>query len=360
MGSRDSIVSPALAHRVRELCRDAHETLGADIAAPHAGELSVDIAASTTGRIWQIALGETLRSADDPGGPAEGRRHLAELLDRIRTLEFELAEARIAGTNATFARVAEALHSMRDIRSVDELLARAPEASRRLGFDRVLVSRVENSLWKLHTMSVVRDPRWAEEILEVGRSAPPSLDGPIIEADVVRLGEARLIFDAGTSDRVDRRIIQVARPSSYGVAPLTVHGEVIGLLHGDCYHQGRTVDATDRILLSVMAEGLSQALGRLLMLDGLSAIRGTVERLTARPSAAPPPAHRTHETGLTTREVEIIELLAAGWANRTIARRLSISESTVKAHVTHILRKLNVTSRTEAVAYWLRHRTTDD
>ena len=51
---------------------------------------------------------------------------------------------------------------------------------------------------------------------------------------------------------------------------------------------------------------------------------------------------------LTPREVEVLQLLAEGLPNKTIARRLNISEHTVKFHVNAILGKLNAQSRTEA------------
>ncbi|HEX5417861.1 MAG TPA: response regulator transcription factor [Chloroflexota bacterium] len=52
---------------------------------------------------------------------------------------------------------------------------------------------------------------------------------------------------------------------------------------------------------------------------------------------------------LTEREAEVLELLALGLANKAIARRLGISEHTVKFHVGSILAKLGAVSRTEAV-----------
>ncbi len=52
---------------------------------------------------------------------------------------------------------------------------------------------------------------------------------------------------------------------------------------------------------------------------------------------------------LTKREHEVLELLAEGLSNRSIAYRLEISEHTVKFHVNSILRKLGAQSRTEAV-----------
>lgn len=53
---------------------------------------------------------------------------------------------------------------------------------------------------------------------------------------------------------------------------------------------------------------------------------------------------------LTTRELEVLELLSQGLSNKLIARQLNISEHTVKFHVSSLFAKLNVTSRTEAVS----------
>ena len=57
---------------------------------------------------------------------------------------------------------------------------------------------------------------------------------------------------------------------------------------------------------------------------------------------------------LTAREGEVIGLLARGMTNMAIARALVISEGTVKYHVKNILRKLQATSRADAVAKYLR------
>lgn len=58
-------------------------------------------------------------------------------------------------------------------------------------------------------------------------------------------------------------------------------------------------------------------------------------------------------SGLTTREREIMGLLARGLANRDIAERLFLSEKTVKNHLNRIYTKLGVVSRAEATARWL-------
>ena len=58
--------------------------------------------------------------------------------------------------------------------------------------------------------------------------------------------------------------------------------------------------------------------------------------------------------GLTTREREVLALVAEGYTNRRIADELFISESTAGVHVSHILAKLGVESRTEAATVAVR------
>ena len=66
---------------------------------------------------------------------------------------------------------------------------------------------------------------------------------------------------------------------------------------------------------------------------------------------------RTPENGkaaLTERETEVLRLLAQGLSNKEIAQSLSVGEQTVKTHVSHILEKLAVPSRTQAALYAMR------
>jgi DNA-binding NarL/FixJ family response regulator len=61
------------------------------------------------------------------------------------------------------------------------------------------------------------------------------------------------------------------------------------------------------------------------------------------------------DVGLTDRELEILRALGDGHSNREIAKQLWLAEQTVKFHLTNIYRKLNVSSRTEAVHWAYRH-----
>jgi two-component system, NarL family, response regulator len=65
-------------------------------------------------------------------------------------------------------------------------------------------------------------------------------------------------------------------------------------------------------------------------------------------------AENLPRTGLTTREIEVLQSVAAGLRNKEIAYSLGVSEATINAHVKHILEKLHVSDRTHAVTTALR------
>ena len=84
------------------------------------------------------------------------------------------------------------------------------------------------------------------------------------------------------------------------------------------------------------------------------------QRLSAEPDVARVDAlrQRSHKSGarsLTARELQVIELVAKGKTNRAIATHLSISERTVDRHVSNILLKLELPSRSAATAYACQH-----
>ena len=89
------------------------------------------------------------------------------------------------------------------------------------------------------------------------------------------------------------------------------------------------------------------------------AVRGTARGETVlAPAIAARLVRRTTGAAqtLTSREVEILELLARGLANKELARRLLVSEATVKSHLAHVYGKLGVDSRAAAVAVAIQRR----
>lgn len=85
-----------------------------------------------------------------------------------------------------------------------------------------------------------------------------------------------------------------------------------------------------------------------------SALSGRVGREDPPPAAGAMPRVSGLEP-LTQREIETLAMLAAGHSTGEIARRLFISPVTVRNHVQHILEKLGVHSKAEAIAYAFRH-----
>ena len=78
---------------------------------------------------------------------------------------------------------------------------------------------------------------------------------------------------------------------------------------------------------------------------------GITRRLIAEFARLRPPQHTRPEDldALTRREIEILGLVAAGLSNQEIADRLVLSNETVKTHVSHVLRKLGLRDRAQAV-----------
>lgn len=64
---------------------------------------------------------------------------------------------------------------------------------------------------------------------------------------------------------------------------------------------------------------------------------------------------KNDENNLTSREIEVLELIAEGMINKEIAKQLYISEKTVKNHVSNIFKKLDVSDRTQAAIYAFKH-----
>jgi DNA-binding NarL/FixJ family response regulator len=78
-----------------------------------------------------------------------------------------------------------------------------------------------------------------------------------------------------------------------------------------------------------------------------------IAKLLKRAMTGPVEGHQ-HSELLSERESEVLKLVALGMSNKEVAEKLSVSERTVKAHLTNIFNKLNVASRSEAIVRGLK------
>jgi DNA-binding NarL/FixJ family response regulator len=132
-----------------------------------------------------------------------------------------------------------------------------------------------------------------------------------------------------------------------------------------------TTYADDETVVAALQAG---ARGYLTKDAGAEQIRSAVERVAAGEGAIDPAVQRQLITavtsgenaapagddelpdGLTPREAEVLELIAAGLSNGEIADRLVVSGATVKSHVNHLFAKIGARDRAQAVAYAYQHQ----
>ena len=82
--------------------------------------------------------------------------------------------------------------------------------------------------------------------------------------------------------------------------------------------------------------------------------RGITDREAQKP--APQAPGMSESDKLSAREIEVLRLIGRGMSNAEIARELYLSEKTVKNHLTNIFRKIQVSDRTQAVLFAIKHK----
>jgi DNA-binding NarL/FixJ family response regulator len=286
---------------------------------------------------------------------------------------------RAAGTLSVDRRVLGALNGiytgLARLRRIDDptaLIRRVPEeVCRSLGFERSVLFRVQGETLIAQSAFHRGGPARGQRLLESWRGRLPRLPELPLESQMIRRREA---LPAGETP-----ISAPALTGSYVSAPIVSEGRVVGFLHADRKHQTHAVDELDRAVLSVFADGFACAFERSTLRERLRAqleqvreVMDTTDQLldevfeteievgladqhisnavAQAASAIAEPGIPASLSLLTPREVEVIELIATGETNAGIANRLLISESTVKSHVKHILRKLGASHRAEAVS----------
>jgi DNA-binding CsgD family transcriptional regulator len=118
------------------------------------------------------------------------------------------------------------------------------------------------------------------------------------------------------------------------------------------------VAACVRVLIGLGCRALGDEDGAGLEIDAANAV---FARLGATPDLARIESLRKralsgHIRGLTARELQVLRLVAGGRTNKAIASKLSLSEKTIDRHVSNILTKLDVSSRTAATAFAYQHQ----
>jgi len=89
--------------------------------------------------------------------------------------------------------------------------------------------------------------------------------------------------------------------------------------------------------------------------SGMTIIQDTLTEVLRTALLEPKPQRKDEQASLTEREREILQCLSDGLNNKTIARKLGISDTTVKVHIKHLLSKLKLSSRLEA-AVWAHNQ----
>jgi DNA-binding CsgD family transcriptional regulator len=264
-----------------------------------------------------------------------------------------------------------------------ELVDRACELLvSRCGFARAVLSRVDSGSWRpwmAHFTGAEVDAAWFAEWVD----RPIPFDDLVPETQVLTERRPAAVLDTEDSRVYRPIIVDAGRSSSYVVAPVLLADEVVGFFHADHAPGQRRSGLVDRDVLWTFAQGFSLAYERLVLAERVQAQRerlhgalGTAESLlTTSPPVFdlgldPGDGGRVRAGGdmlgghsgrsgqfqheeFTDREREVLRLLAVGATNAQIADELVVSESTVKSHVRHILRKLGAVNRAQAISRYL-------
>jgi DNA-binding CsgD family transcriptional regulator/GAF domain-containing protein len=306
---------------------------------------------------------------------------LSALAEQVRFVQASLAQHNAIDT--AMCEVRQALSRLRSITSTPDLVAEAPTELGRLGYTRVLVSRIQDGNWVTRSAYAQHSPELATKLVAAGRARPRLLNASLLETEMIRRRRTMFVGDAQSAPNTHQELVALTMTQAYVAAPLVSYGNAVGLLHADKNADAGRVSHLDQEVLGWFAEGFGLALEHTVSLHRLRSLRA---RLTAQLSTVtdlidefadaesldltdpdntetPPHAHvlLLHPAGprdwaLTARECEVLRALAAGKTNAQIAAGLFVSEATVKYHVKNVLRKMRATNRADAVARYYQTR----
>lgn len=326
------------------------------------------------------AVTDALNGKQQAGEALASSNDLHQLVRRVHDVEDLTRRIESRQRKRAPALVRDALGALRQTESVDELVTLCPRVVSGMGFDRSLLSLVKDSVWTPHSAYVDTDPDWAHDIVEHGRQHPQRLVSSLPEFELLRRRDGILVTDAQHNTKVYQDLIGPSLSRSYVAAAIKSEGNVAGFVHCDQFFHHRDTNDFDRSVLNLFVEAFSYVYERAVLTDRVTAlhseIKQSVRRISAVTSYHPgrqrerdiQPVTRIHSASgtpsqavpnsdpyqLTKREWQVLRIMAEGKNNGNIADYLNISSGTVKSHVKHILRKLGVTSRAEAIAFWFK------
>jgi GAF domain-containing protein len=255
----------------REIVDLAQQVLDGRDICPSFGEDNLEAADAALSAARRALYERLERSPLSPGESCHGE--LAALLLRSELAQVSLKDAILARHNEMVLGAQEALGGLRGIASVAALAERAPAAAYRMGFSRILFSRIREGSWVACSAWAGDDDEFAQTMVQVGAANPRRLSGPLLESEMVRRQLPILVRDPQYNPRVHSELVAVTKTVAYVAAPVLTWGKPIGLLHADRSTERPGVYEVDRDVLGIFAEGLGVAFERNLMMDRLQAMR---------------------------------------------------------------------------------------
>lgn len=285
---------------------------------------------------------------------------------------------------AAYERVRQTVDSLAHLGPASEIVDRCAEmAAAAADLDRVVLSRIDNGTLVVERVHTSDDHH--NGIGEQLRDSPVRLSYPLLECELLRRRQARLVADIDHSQPARYAFLDALGWRSYIAAPILVDAAAVGFLHGDRAPTRRSLAPLDAETLEHFAAGFALVFERAVLRRRLRDQRREIGRISSWAEAragelsegaielsgdrAEQHEHRAEApelladdglaTHLTTREIDVLRLMAEGKTNGEIGRVLFISEGTVKFHVKNILRKMQASNRADASARYLRLRMND-
>jgi DNA-binding CsgD family transcriptional regulator/GAF domain-containing protein len=279
-------------------------------------------------------------------------------------------------------RVRDACDRLVRVGPVSEILERGTiEAATAAVLDRLVLSRIEDGALIAERVHVGPGFGDAGAVLAELRRSPVRLAYPVVECELLRRRQAQIVVDIDERQPGRYAFFTTLGWRKYLAAPILVEERVVGFLHGDRGPDGPPVGPLDVRTLEEFAAVFALVFERAVLRRRLRDQRREIQRVAtwaeirasaladgaislsldqtteddsragARPELVTDDGLGPH---LTSREMDVLKLMALGKTNSEIARALIVTEGTVKFHVKNILRKLQVSNRAEATSRYLR------